>query len=430
MLNLVSRTTPYFLQVALDHVAACGGFVESVFTDSNLGTKAILIGEGPACRDEAWAARLRNSEESLNMLADIWVRDVVVKRDGSRRKRDAKEAGELAVYAAFACHLLGHLKDSGSYEETHLGELRERILQQPGRPATSPIALLVCALSRALQSLLACTLHGEPCRQPDIKSQIEEVCKEKEKDFSWLSLPFVCAVPKKETRLQKEAAEASALVDKQIEEVVSVVELKLKHDQASFRLYLSRLAEEVDRSKSALRAKKLQARRMGEAAAQAFTSKHLAFCAIPNCEAHAIISHHTTALQLLETGLTTSTVVILDANCTEAHQLTAMVGAAMLLLNRDPQRNALLVLYPWSRDRNTGHEIRPGKRSACSCAHACLWALSYQFFRDLCSRASLTRVLLWQRSAKWPTWTGPSRSTFRRLAGGQGTTDHCPGGAC
>lgn len=162
VLSLVSRTTPYFLQVALDHVAACGGFVESVFTDTNLGTKAILIGEGPTCRDEAWASRLRNSEESLNMLVDIWVRDIVVKRDGSRRKRDAKEVGELAVYAAFACQLLAYLKDSLCYEEKQLQELWERILHQSARPVMSQRAFLVFAPSKALQSALACTLHGEP----------------------------------------------------------------------------------------------------------------------------------------------------------------------------------------------------------------------------------------------------------------------------
>lgn len=203
-------------------------------------------------------------------------------------------------------------------------------------------------------------------------------------------------MPKKETRLQKEAAEASALVDKQIDEVVSVVELKLKHDQASFRLYLSRLAEEVDRSKSALRTKKLQARRMGEAAAQAFTCKHMAFCAVSFGEAHAVIAQHTNALQLIDSGLTASTIVVLDANCAEAQHLTAMVSHAMLLLNRDPQRNALLVLYPWSRDRSIGHEIRLGcgwASTVLGCAqHACLRALSSQLLRDLCSRASLTLV--------------------------------------
>ena len=83
-----------------------GGLDASNFSNNNLATKAILLGEGPGCKDPDWVGRSRNTPASLGLLANIWTSEKLSRKDGSLRKRDVKDVPELAEYSAFGQWLL------------------------------------------------------------------------------------------------------------------------------------------------------------------------------------------------------------------------------------------------------------------------------------------------------------------------------------
>lgn len=130
MLNLVERTTPEFLQRALDHVAEAGGFEQSAFSDVNLSTKFVLLGEGPVTRDPEWTARLRNTPASLSLLVDMWTTECLQKRSGERRKRDQKEVANLAEYAAFTSRLIEVLRADQTLMPEAVAALEHRLKRQ------------------------------------------------------------------------------------------------------------------------------------------------------------------------------------------------------------------------------------------------------------------------------------------------------------
>ena len=153
-------------------------------------------------------------------------------------------------------------------------------------------------------------------------------------------------------------------MQKQVDDVYVIFENKLAHDVSSFRLYISRLSEEDERNRSALRNERLQLRQTADLAAKSCISKRCSFCLQPSDDTPQLQKHVTEALQLLaENNRTaeTSTLVILDASCVESSSWSDKVAQAALILNRQPLKNALCVLYPWSRDKNTGMEIRSAR---------------------------------------------------------------------
>lgn len=221
-------------------------------------------------------------------------------------------------------------------------------------------------LPRAVKAS-ACTLGrvaGVLLRDPDLRAAIDDALQEKDRSFGWYSLPFVRQLPRVENQAQRDAELAAARVQKQVEDVYQIFEAKLMHDESSFRLYLARLSDEDERARGALRTKKLRMRHMGEQAARAFMAKNCHFRTQPAGDTPELQRNHTDALNdFLEMGDASkpiTTLIVLDASCVEGSQIAEKVSQAMILLNRDPVRNVLCVLCPWSRDKNSGHEIRPG----------------------------------------------------------------------
>lgn len=99
--NLLERSTSEFIDGALAHISKVGSYEQSCFTDTNLSTKAILLGEGPRCKADFWTKALRNSPESLALLIQVWTREGMARKDGNTKKRDPKEVGILAEWCAF-----------------------------------------------------------------------------------------------------------------------------------------------------------------------------------------------------------------------------------------------------------------------------------------------------------------------------------------
>ena len=107
--NLTYKSTPEFIETAANCIDKAGSFEESNFTNSNLATKSILLGEGPVCKNADWTNRLKNTPESLGLLATVWGGETLARKDGSHRKRDVKSVPEIAIYAAFCNWILTNL---------------------------------------------------------------------------------------------------------------------------------------------------------------------------------------------------------------------------------------------------------------------------------------------------------------------------------
>lgn len=70
---------------------ACIPSPAPVFTDSNLATKSILLGEGPRTKVGTWDSLLVNTPESLDILITIWRTETFTNKAGAIKKRDAKD---------------------------------------------------------------------------------------------------------------------------------------------------------------------------------------------------------------------------------------------------------------------------------------------------------------------------------------------------
>jgi hypothetical protein len=162
VLNLLDKLPAEFLSIATKHVDEAGSWEDSgwpplsmhiaknvfltpcsehylfrmlanqcalaVFTDRNLSCRDILLGASPNCKDPAWARRLRNTQQSLVLLAELWVAEKDFRKDGSRRKRTEKDVAVLARMAALAQFIMDELSSDPMYEPETIIGLRSRVV--------------------------------------------------------------------------------------------------------------------------------------------------------------------------------------------------------------------------------------------------------------------------------------------------------------
>lgn len=108
----------------------------AVFTDRNLSCRELLLGASPNAKDPSWSRRLRNTPQSLVLLAEMWTSESDFRKDGSRRKRSEKDAAVLARMAALGQFILDELASDPMYDADSIKGLRQRIVAW--RPALSP----------------------------------------------------------------------------------------------------------------------------------------------------------------------------------------------------------------------------------------------------------------------------------------------------
>ena len=104
--------------------------IPPVFTDTNLATKANLLGEGPKCKNSKFTTMLKNSEASLELLIKAWTTEQLLNKNGTIRKRDVKDMPELAEYTALCTDLIKDLKALGCFSNETMARVCEDARQQ------------------------------------------------------------------------------------------------------------------------------------------------------------------------------------------------------------------------------------------------------------------------------------------------------------
>jgi hypothetical protein len=77
--------------------------VMPVFTDTNLATKSILLGEGPKDKNSKFEGMMKNTELSLRLLIKTWTTEQLFNKNGTvRTNQDSKSLSIVALYVVVA----------------------------------------------------------------------------------------------------------------------------------------------------------------------------------------------------------------------------------------------------------------------------------------------------------------------------------------
>lgn len=102
-----------------------------VFTESSLAAKEILLNSCPKVRHASWSTRLRNTTESLLVFVQAWTSERLLRKDGSQRKRTAREAVTLCQCAALLTWVVNQLRSDPCVKPEGVNELIARFVQGP-----------------------------------------------------------------------------------------------------------------------------------------------------------------------------------------------------------------------------------------------------------------------------------------------------------
>ena len=116
---------------AMVHIVLTQFFVPSVFTESALALKEILLGHVPKVKSPEYSNRLRNTEASLMFLFKFWIDERLTRKDGSVRKRNPKEVITLRLCAALFSYVVSELQGDNSVEQKEIDYLITRFLTGP-----------------------------------------------------------------------------------------------------------------------------------------------------------------------------------------------------------------------------------------------------------------------------------------------------------
>lgn len=189
----------------------------------------------------------------------------------------------------------------------------------------------------------------------DLKIQVDQAINIKDPSFKFYDLPVIKNLARKVALLDKSAESAQQAIAGQQDEVFNVFKAKLQSDEAMFLLYLQRLADQEDKGRGLQRVQKLRVRAIGMQAADKVLGDSVRYEEVALLDTEALVrvfSAHARELSnkptvsVLPGGM--SVVIILDSNSGDFNE---KLSQAFLILNKDPSKAVILVLYPWNREQ-------------------------------------------------------------------------------
>ena len=196
---------------------------------------------------------------------------------------------------------------------------------------------------------------------------------DKDPKFDFQNTSYALALPRKPKKLQEELQAAQDKVKSGSSDVVRIVKEKVEQDKKAMQVLVDRLTDAEATRQAAVRSKKILLKDFGDKAAGQALEDLVFWTEIEPHDVQGLIRERTEAVRkilcqpiALKNNL--STVAIVALQDTEDSSLKKLSNA-FAILNTDTNRNAVLCLLPWERDRNLGNDMWHLIRVSCSRVH-------------------------------------------------------------
>ena len=163
------------------------------------------------------------------------------------------------------------------------------------------------------------------------------------------SLAALKNFPRKLTQAAQEAQQASTDLEKALEKTLELYTAKLRMDEAAFKFWMEKLANNAELNRGLQRAKKLSWKTAGNTAATALVDNNFVYNdasdVIELSATHTAVIKDT-VVPTLSSMRDASTLIVLDA---DGNEFETKLHDALVLLSKDPHRSAMIIMLHWKR---------------------------------------------------------------------------------